>query len=305
MTSLSVAIACDSNYDMQAAAVLSSLAQHHAPGECTAYILHDGYTTAQRSRVESGCAGVRVEWLDAIGKVPHGLKLPSHLPAAAVFRILLPELLPSTCDRVIYLDSDVVVRAPLLGLWDQDLAGHPVGAVRGAGHPWVGSISGFPWRELGLAPTTPHFNSGVLLLDLDAWRRESLARWVLDCLARERFGFGDQGALNVILANRWLPLLPTWNLQTAHLVDASLAWVVEPSDALDDALRDPHIVHFVGRWKPWVWMPASRANPWTPEWFDALDKTAWSGWRPGLRTLRSQAGRVPAAVNRRLRAQWR
>ena len=80
------------------------------------------------------------------------------------YRIFLPELLPDV-DRVLYLDVDTLAMDSLEPLWATDLGGNYLAArdqrVRGAGSATAPPSSGWPGREA-------YFNSGVLLLNLDA-----------------------------------------------------------------------------------------------------------------------------------------
>src|SRR5262245_42672933 len=48
---------------------------------------------------------------------PTTLQLAQHLTEVTYYRLLLPELLPTTLHRVIYLDCDVYVGRDLAGLW--------------------------------------------------------------------------------------------------------------------------------------------------------------------------------------------
>lgn len=45
-------------------------------------------------------------------------------------RYLVPQLLPDEVKRVLYLDQDMIVQQDIVGLWNVDLEGYPVGATR-------------------------------------------------------------------------------------------------------------------------------------------------------------------------------
>ena len=75
-----------------------------------------------------------------------------------------------------------------------------------------------------------YFNSGVMLINLQAWRGERLHE-ALDCYAKqlyERLPWWDQDVLNLALQNRWKPLGPEFNA----------TWKVP--------VEKPVIVHFSG-----------------------------------------------------------
>ena len=172
-------------------------------------------------------------------------QLPAYLPTAALFRLRIGNLLPDEIERVLYIDSDVAVRRPLDELWETDLNGRVLGAVRDPVVPWAAAPAGLPWAELGVSPGTPYFNSGVLVIDTDLWRSQRISETSLQFLARHRFLYGDQCALNAVLGGSWTPIGPQWNLQAGHLASGkSLAWVIESHETLAAAIDDPAIVHF-------------------------------------------------------------
>jgi lipopolysaccharide biosynthesis glycosyltransferase len=52
-----------------------------------------------------------------------------HISIATYFRLLIPSLLPPLLNKVIFLDSDIVINGPLDSLWATDMAGQPIAAV--------------------------------------------------------------------------------------------------------------------------------------------------------------------------------
>ena len=81
----------------------------------------------------------------------------------------MPELLPEV-ERVLYLDVDTLALDDLAPLWRTDLGDAYVGAVTNVFQP----DHLFHAAELGIRPED-YFNSGVLLLDLAALRRDGCA----------------------------------------------------------------------------------------------------------------------------------
>lgn len=279
---ITIALAADAGFAMQLAVVLTSLvAQAEAPVEV--YILHDGFDDKLRRRVAAGAMDLKVTWVPVKMGGLHDVEMPSYLGTAALLRLLLPSLLPGSVERVLYLDADVLVRKELDELWATDLGGRSSGAVRDAVIPWAGSPRSLPWRELNMSPKAPYFNSGVLLMDLAAWRERDVAGRAFAALRRQPMLYGDQCGLNAVGPDDILQMDPRWNLQVGHLEpDRSSAWLVERREVLAAALADPAIVHFntgpLGR--PWR---SGCAHPWRREWLEVLDRTSWAGWRPSLK----------------------
>jgi lipopolysaccharide biosynthesis glycosyltransferase len=161
--------------------------------------------------------------------------------------LLLPDLLPADLDRVLFLDADLLVLDDAALLWEIPTGRHAVAAVSDASIPFCRSPRGVKMAdEMGIAPGAAYFNAGVMLIDLGAWRERDVARRACDYLRRvgPRADFFHQEALNAVLSRDWLPLAARWNLS------ASVAG--RPYDPLPgDDWRDPGMVHFSGRFKPW------------------------------------------------------
>ena len=281
MDRVNLVVAADAAFCKQLAVTISGVSRFADGVPHRIFVFHDGYGPELRARVEESAGShVDLEWIDARSEVLADAQLPEYLPPATLYRLRLTTLLPSDVERVIYLDTDVVVRGSLRGLWDFDLHGCPLGAVRDAVYPWAGSPRCVDWRTFGVAPTMPYFNAGVMVIPLQQWREERIGERVLDLLARYSLRYGDQCALNVVANGEWARVSPRWNLQSGHQPDDSAAWIVEPGDELLDALRDPAVVHFTffdGQVKPW---DANSTAAHRERWLEELDRTSWAGWRP-------------------------
>lgn len=294
-----VVLAADENFAMPLAATVRSALDNLAPDRMLRlYILDGGMSGATRERLLRSWPEGRyhVEWIRVDASALEGLPVSGHVSVACYYRILMPRLLPDDIERVIYLDSDLIVCADLGRLWDQDLSDRLCLAAQDCSAPYLdssqalasyelcgshlGSAQPVPnFRELGLKAEAAYFNSGVLLIDLAAWRSADVSIRSLECLEqhREHVVFWDQYALNVVLAGRWGRLDARWN-QGSH-VFLYPTCEQSPFDRQEfEALRnEPYIVHFTTRHKPWL--PLCR-HPLRNEFFKYLDRTAWVHWRP-------------------------
>lgn len=198
------------------------------------------------------------------------------------YRLFLADLLPGL-DRVIFLDCDLIVCDSIRALWHSRLRGAPVAAVTDvAPSPeWARRHCEF----LGIADPGLYFNAGVVLLDLDRWRRRDLGATVREfALARadrapsrefregderafleymfshpDQLLFAEQDALNGVLASQRQILHPRWNCTTR------LHWLAADSPGLDrgqvaEAIANPAIRHFEGPGVSKPWHPDSRAQ---------------------------------------------
>jgi lipopolysaccharide biosynthesis glycosyltransferase len=154
-----------------------------------------------------------------------------HFPLLAWARIQVGDLLPPRVSRCIYLDTDTLVGRDLVELFDMPLDGNPIAmAINNNVPPNVAAYL----NSIGIEPGC-WFNSGVALIDVDAWRRG----FVTDELIRFKrsmppvLWFPDQDLLNRYFAGRILKLDLCWNRRdVAHSPEGQ-------------------ILHFAGSTKPW------------------------------------------------------
>jgi lipopolysaccharide biosynthesis glycosyltransferase len=281
-TKIQVSLAADAGYKRQLAVTLSSLAAASEPDQCAVTVLHQQIPAPDRDRITKSVASrLELTWVSVDRDALSGLHYPPWLTSATLVRLILPRLLPGV-DRTIYLDSDIVVLRPLTELWEQDLGDALVGAVRDASMPWAAGPIGTHWRDLGLPPETPYFNAGVLLVPLATWRSQDLTSAALELLRHKRLQYADQDALNGVIAGRWLELPRRWNLQTFDWDGQGFAWATARAE-VESALADPAIIHYTSPGRPW-W--SGSPHPKADLWFEYLDQTPWSGWRPAAKRTR-------------------
>ncbi|WP_159591345.1 glycosyltransferase family 8 protein [Streptococcus halichoeri] len=158
------------------------------------------------------------------------------MPYQSFFRFLIPLFIPD--ERVLYLDTDVLVTQDLAPLFEIDLQDKPLGAIRepeGTG------------AYLGLKD---YFNAGVLLINNKVWQEQKIYERLVQT-AHEKLSevlYADQSILNLTFQKQWLPLSHTYN----YLVGLELNWALDKRHDLI-AFRDsyPAIAHFAGPNKPW------------------------------------------------------
>lgn len=292
-----VVVATDEAFGPTTAAMVSSLTAAAESGRALdLYVLDGGLkpSTADRlsralERIASREQRRKVD-LHAVILSPDlsavaGLDVHSHISSSAYLRLLIPDLLPATVQRALYLDSDVVVRRDIGELFQLDLGGAPAAAAPNVTKPTIGTNMR-AYAKRGLDPTATYINSGVIIFDLACWRTEQLGAAVMDDLQKHQhlYQFWDQCGLNAVLQNRWASLPLTWNVQAGSPVTHSSP----------PMLRDISVLHFTGRHKPWKpsYLSAFGRAPayvaYRREWLRDLrrsgwyDPVGWAGWRLGL-----------------------
>jgi lipopolysaccharide biosynthesis glycosyltransferase len=171
-----------------------------------------------------------------------------HLTRAAYYRLFLSDILPSTIEKVLYLDGDIIVRHSVLPLWNSDLTNLAVGVVMDTRD---GDI--VRYNRLRYSYKKGYFNSGVLLINLKYWRDNNTVNEFVEYLNNypERIICEDQDVMNVVLQDKKLTLPVKYNFQTGFLekIPRWDYWKYESEVKM--GIEDPVILHFSYRPKPW------------------------------------------------------
>lgn len=204
------------------------------------HVIHNGIeetkTRALDKIAQASAQKVRVEY--------HEIEPERYFRGAGVHglmtyaRILIPKLIPAS--RVLYLDTDLVIRSSLEQLSDVPLD-FPIGVTPEgtAGH----SNCKHFLRENGGRPDDPYFNTGVILIDCERWRRDGIADSLLELARKHDFQFPthDQTLFNFFFKDRVTRLDPRYNFLLHARAYGSTY----------ETWRDQAILHFIGRPKPW------------------------------------------------------
>lgn len=211
------------------------------------------------------------------------------LTHATYYRIFLPEILPDSVNKVIYLDGDCIVRHSLIPLWSTDMSEIAIGAVFNA----TDSVDRY--NRLRYSPDLGYFNAGVLLINIDYWRKHNITNSLTEYISRypERIIFEDQDVMNAVLKESKMSLHPKYNFQTDMLRHTPCFYYWKYEDEVKEAIADPVIIHFTSREKPWyVYM--RNPHPYKNSFVKYQNQTKWKGLkiekRPFKKRIRNCIG---------------
>ena len=161
------------------------------------------------------------------------------------YRLLIPEKL--SFDKVLYLDSDIVVNGSIEDLYNTDIDQCYLAAVADA----VPN----PHKDLGMSEGSKYFNCGVMLLNLPKWREDRIKERVIDLIRNKPWviRFPDQCGINSIVDGRWKELHPKYNAQTIffQVKFEHTRSDLYPAGQLREGIDNPVIIHYTGKQKPW------------------------------------------------------
>jgi lipopolysaccharide biosynthesis glycosyltransferase len=233
---MQVAVASDERFAGQLSALMHSLSVHSP--QIHLWILDCGLSSETSGRLvafaRERLAGVDRLTVDRTAF--DGIDGMSWGPAALA-RLLIPALLPAGVGRAIYLDADTLTLAPIAPLWELPLGDNLV----------AGAVD--PWAHANDVVATPYYaNSGVLLMNVEAWRNERISEAALTFLRNCPHQFTDQSAINAVAAGRILPLASDWNYILGFVGTNFISLSPE---------RLPKIIHFAGSEPhPWAYRDA-------------------------------------------------
>jgi lipopolysaccharide biosynthesis glycosyltransferase len=163
-------------------------------------------------------------------------------------------------ERILYLDSDMLILSALAPLIDLDLGERTGAAV--INHPPLNVMRVAIRRSQRgtIDGDAPYFNAGVLLIDVERWKRRCVGQQSRAFLSRfPKTRLLDQDALNIALVNDWCQLDKEWNTPAGPLDEAPMFLglvqmnrsLIETVRQWERAQRQPKILHFQGQPKPW------------------------------------------------------
>ena len=178
--------------------------------------------------------------------------LPSigWLPKASCLRLIISSILPRELQRIIYLDSDIMVTADLSELYRMNMRGYPIAAVQDDG------MRQYYCSPIGL-DARHYFNAGVLLIDLAQWQDSAQHALSLFTENGAIYPTLDQDVLNLVFKNKWLELGVKWNTTSQRQPFAS-RWfeLIWPNGWKNERL--PPAVYHMTPFKPWTTINTSR-----------------------------------------------
>ena len=284
---LNVIFSSDDTYAQHLGAAMYSLLSHNADFEAIhIYVIDNAISADSREKLEQisrQFSNSEIHWISfEKWKSQLALNMAWNISVSAYARLMMASMLPQNLDRVLYMDCDMIVCDSLASLWATDLHGKVVGAVQD-------DISDGTKAAVSLLPHDPYFNSGLLLVDLAAWREQNIGKKCLEFIHNHNgtVVHHDQGTLNGVLKSNWHRLPPEYNLMTIHYMfnlnqiqryyaDHSPFYSVEE---INTAKKIPVILHFTPSFtsRPWV---KGCAHPERKRYWDAVRQTPWREAKP-------------------------
>lgn len=274
--SMNILCACDENYAAYCGIMLTSLLENNRGQDIAIYILVSGLSEKSEERFRKlehlyGCS-IHLIVPDESAFDECVVREEDHVSLATYYRLLCGNLLPESVTKVLYLDCDIIVNTDISALWETDLDSGLCGVVTDAFYIEASER---------LAIDTKYFNAGMMLIDVEAFRRQDVARKCFKLMREEpeRIKFHDQDLLNIVVGDKIKRLPLRWNMLTAFLrtdhAEQYIAPEMEAEIAAEAAHPERLIIHYEylpKPWQPWVMI----RHPFYNLWHEVRHRSLWA-----------------------------
>lgn len=246
---MNIIYASDDNYAIPCMVSILSILRNNNPEECSIYILSLGLNeknTALLKKVQSLYPQSTISVVELSTEKIKGAIVSDRFPIAIFFRFLIPDLFDF--DKALYLDCDTIVNGNIEELWQVNMDNMACGMVED-------QVSDDITQHNRIRTYTSYYNSGVMMMNLDYWRKEKLCEQLMKYVIQhpERCLYPDQDAINATLADKIVPLDYKFNFQE-RWYEAQKYWLMHRDkwSQIEKAKKNPVILHYTGPKKPWM-----------------------------------------------------
>jgi len=271
---MDIVLGIDNAFVMPAGILIMSIIRTQGDTTILFHVLSDGVSEHNkgilRSIVDKNkyCSIVFYEIDDNLLKT---LPVRNHLSRACYCRLFVTEFLPPTLSKVLYLDSDMLVVDSLKALWETEISNFSVAVAIDQSYDDIMYIN-----TIGYHPENGYFNSGMMLINLDYWRKNNIPLKTLDFIHKHHANcfWNDQDAFNYVTAGTRKLVSYKYNMSNLRNVE-TLRIRKEYHEDVRNSQKNPVIIHYAGSVKPWhrdchryyynyktPWLSLKKQSPW-------------------------------------------
>ena len=247
----------DDRYAAHIPVVLYSLFENDPGIQCRVHLITEKLNMGTEMRLRALCKRLGYGFFEyrVDEKMFADAPVNKHYSKAMYYRHLAFRILPTEVGKVLYLDPDILIINPLHPLWEIDMEAH---LFLAASHTEE-QQSLDELNRVRLGTKSPYFNTGVMVMDLDACRREISEEQIFSHI-REKSPFlllPDQDVFNALFGSRTKAVPDEiWNYDARKFTQ----YLLQSGGKYNEkwVLAHTAVLHFCGKNKPWGKVHPSR-----------------------------------------------
>lgn len=290
---INVVCTIDKNYVQHCAVMLTSLLMNNPKEKFNIYLLTDYISDEDTdsldelvSHYDSSFTKIDLD-ISIVENFPLENSSSSQYSIAVYYRLLIPKLLPSFIDKVLFLDCDLIIRHSIREFWAIDIEEYALAAIDDATFTAIPAC-----KRLGIDSSLHYFNAGVLLINLCYWRKSNFTIQAFNILHNysDIIKLQDQDVLNILFCDKRKRLSINWNMLECFYTNKKSLNKVQELEKIQFG-KSPAIMHWATNFKPWMY---GSNNPFRDEYFKYLSYTRWKDFKPQKEEIIKKIGKVRA-----------
>ena len=236
--------ACDDNFVKYMIVSLHSMIKHAvADRKYRIYVLHTNISEEMKQKMyDLQTEKFEISFEDVspyLESISDKLPIRHYYTKTTYFRLFIAEMFPQY-DKVIYIDSDTILRADIADLYDTDIGDAYVGACHEQAMVQVDVYGTYCERVVGVSRHN-FFNAGHMLINCKYFREGHMLDKFIKALGEYNFIVTqDEDYLNLLCKDHVYWLDQRWNTEVTD-------GMVYPYDPATEA----YVLHYIMANKPW------------------------------------------------------
>lgn len=245
---INIAYCCNNHFSNYISVSAHRISELHPNEFISLHIIHDDISNRNQIKLYRNLNATNIE-LKFYKTVDRSVEmLPcKNYTKYTWYRLLLPDILSSDLNKVLYLDVDTLVCGSLIQLFKCGIENFALAGVREDK-----AFMPDNYHRLGIDNDSQYINCGVLLMNLDYWRKNNLSEKIINWTQTtdKMLKYPDQDAINV-LCKKSKKLLPLKYNVVNQLFLRENFYTKENICELNEAFYTPVVIHYAGC-APWI-----------------------------------------------------
>lgn len=203
--------------------------------------------------------GIKIRFyniLRLLGK--YSFRANNHVTVETFYRLFIPKIF-CNYKKVVFLDSDLIIKEDIKSLYDLSDDTHVITATRDFDYESqyyaMPQVKKYTNDVLGITDVERYFQAGVLVFNVEQYNKKYKYQDMLKYACSREFMYVDQDVMNSFLSKDILYISNVWNVMTdcagERLNNIKQYASKNSYEYYIRARQNPSIIHYAGWAKPW------------------------------------------------------